>query len=134
MKAILKSKHGGPVLKAFRAAGVDEDLAYTATKRIEDMAASNLTNFVQAKFEVLQAKFEVLQTKFESEFNSQRWMIRLVIAMLGAVIALIVFLFQEVSELRRASTPQEAVSVVAPAEAAMPAPVPPGPEKPAESP
>ena len=75
-----------PIYEAFRQAGAEELVAYTAVPRIRDVAAANLIARFEAK---LDAKFDAQTTELaalKDQLRRERAMLWAVIALLGAAV------------------------------------------------
>ena len=110
-----------PVYEAWRAGGTNEELAYTATQKVRDMAAVNVLAFMGAKFAALDAKLDAqaaahdanlaaLDAKLDASLAAQsakieatqvlvtqfsssvRWMFGTVLAIVTAMMVLVVLL------------------------------------------
>ncbi len=57
-----------PVYEAWRAGGTNEELAYTATQKVRDMAAVNVLAFMGAKFAALDAKLDAQAAAHDARF------------------------------------------------------------------
>ena len=75
-----------PIHEAFRQAGAEEHIAYTAAQRIRDVAAANLIARFEAK---LDAKFDAQTAELaalKDQLRRERTMLWAVIALLGAAV------------------------------------------------
>ncbi len=80
----LTNPSGKPIYKAFRAANVDEDLAYTATESVQEMAG----NIIIAKIEAQNAKMEAQVAELKAEIRNIYRTIGLGIAAGALILAL----------------------------------------------
>ena len=71
-----------PIYEAFRQAGAEELVAYTAVQRIRDVAAANLIARFEAKLDAQTAELAALKDQLRRE----RAMLWAVIALFGAAV------------------------------------------------
>ena len=80
-----------PVFDALLQAGVPPELAYTAVRRIRELAAHNITTLIEAKFDAQTAKVDALNAKLDAQDSKLRmlmWMIGAAVAVIGILIRL----------------------------------------------
>ena len=99
---------GASLFRALRQGGAEENLAFTATQEVVEMAGHNIAALLGAHKTELAAKFDAQK----AELTTLRWMLMAVLALLAALTAL------GIINLRTAAAPASPVTVqVVPAEA-----------------
>ena len=73
-----------PVFDALLQAGVPPELAYTAVRRIRELAAHNIVTLLEAKFDAQNAKLDAQ----DSKLRMLMWMIGAAVAIIGILIRL----------------------------------------------